>query len=762
MIIRDIVNKTVATISSCDQEPIHIPGSVQPHGVLLAIDESGVIRYCSANVAELFQFPPEQLLQRTLEEIHPALAAIVKEQKSGYDKPKLLEAGGKTWLAAVRRTDSLWLVEMEEAARKETQYDLFEHTSNFALMIERSRSLQELCQRIADQTRTITGYDRVMVYRFDASYNGQVFAESKEEHLPPYLNLHYPHTDIPVQARELYLRMPMRTIVDVHYEPVPLLTTGSFQNEQLDLSDVSLRSVSPIHIQYLKNMGVGATLTISLILGGKLWGLIACHHSSKHHPSYEQRQMALLHGQFLTSQIRVREVAEEYEVNMQVEAHLQQLLNVVPQEGDFALKFQNFSSLLRVTNASGVVILHKGVYYEKGITPSKEKVTTLLKWLSRSITGLQFSTSHLLSYYPGAEAMSQSASGILYHKLGDPEKDAIIWFREELERTIHWAGNPHDAVQKNTRNQLTPRSSFAIYREKVQHHSLEWRVSEINAATRFASTLQNQFHLEYLRHEEAHQRLLNEKLQRANQELANINWITTHDLKEPLRKILLFSSKLIDHDEVEFSQHILSSIERIQGSAKRMQALVDDIITYSLSDDKQSKFIPTDLNQVLQDIFDEYSEEIQGKHLQYEMDELPVLFAVPYQMRQLFANLLGNAVKFAQKGGNTQLEIRCTQVTGDQTDEALLVNDKRYYLIEVKDNGIGFTAEQGKRIFDIFYRLHDRQSYPGTGIGLAICKRIVESHGGLISADGQPGQGAEFRIYLPVVMDQTAVSDEAG
>ncbi|GAA4343992.1 ATP-binding protein [Flaviaesturariibacter amylovorans] len=754
MNLKDISNRDLPNLADCASEPIHIPGSIQPHGVLLALDGSGIIRFCSANCAWAFGAEPSGLLQRPLAEVDATLAAAVNEalgRPDPRDKPFPHTAGGRAWeVFAGPADDGSVLVELE-CCHVPTVNDaeLFDQTRDFIGHIERSRDLQELCGRIAAQVQAITGFDRVMIYRFDPEYNGEVYAESKVADIEPFHGLYYPNTDIPPQARELYLRNLMRAINDVHYEPVPILTAGNGDHASLDLSDALLRSVSPIHIQYLKNMGVGATLTISLVLEGRLWGLIACHHHGPLHLVHRQRQAALMQGHFLTSQIRVRQVAEEYGIYTVVEAHLQQLLNALQQEGDFPSRFRSFSSLMALTHASGVALLHQGQLHEMGLVPGRDRLRALFQWLAQG-KGQQFVTSHLAAHYPDAAKITREASGVLYMRLGDPKKDAIIWFREEFERTIRWAGDPREAVKRSpVTNMLTPRSSFAQYKEQVRGHSREWRYSETNAAARFAGALQNQVHLEYLRAEEASQRLLNEKLVKANNELANINWITTHDLKEPIRKIQVFASKVMGSDEVQLSESLLNALSKIQGSAQRMRQLVDDIMSYSLTDDPAEAHVPTDLNGIIAEVIDAFEDELREKGGRLESTPLPTVPAVPYQMRQLFTNLVGNALKFAKPGLAPEVRIDCSLAAPGTFHLPLLDRAQPYYRIRVQDNGIGFREEQQERIFNIFYRLHDKEAYAGTGIGLAICKRIAENHGGIITARGAEGEGAEFEIYLP-------------
>ncbi|RYD59114.1 MAG: GAF domain-containing protein [Sphingobacteriales bacterium] len=754
MNIVDIVNRDVFQITNCDQEPIHIPGSIQPHGVLLGINiDSRTIKYCSANISQL-GIDPKDALNQPMDNILPDLwgkASVVLDVEN--KRPFRIEIASTIYCVSVHKTVDTAVLELERCeAHIADEHELFDHTRDFVMHIERASTLKTLCQHIASDTRKITGYDRVMIYRFDRDYNGEVYAESKVEDMEPFLGLHYPHTDIPPQARELYLKTLVRVIGDVLYEPVPILTLSDNGGNQLDLSHASLRSVSPIHIQYLKNMGVGASLTISLLQDGRLWGLIACHHRTPKTPTHMQRQFALLQGYFLTSQIKVRQAAEEYHVNVNAEAHLQQLLNKINADEDFEHKFEQFTSLLSVANATGAIILHNGTLYEKGLVPSPEKTLELIKWIESNINSASFSTSNLSKRYPKGADISKCASGIIYHALGKPTKNCIIWFREEVVQTVNWAGKPDTAVQRDpTTKSLTPRNSFDIWSEKVHQHATEWRVSEINAAMRFATSLQNQFHLTYLQREESNLRVLNEKLQKANEELTNINWITSHDLKEPLRKIQIFASRIASKEGQHLSDEIKDHTTRIQKSAKRMQLLLDDILSYSLTGNDAALYSIADLNPIVNEVKEALSDEIEAKRGSIKVHTLPSqVRVVPSQMLQLFTNLISNSIKFAENGNPPDITVSSSEVVGQEVKDAVLPDDVRYHQITVADNGIGFDESHRKRIFDIFYRLHNRDSnYEGTGIGLAICKKIAENHQGAITADSKEGKGATFNIYLP-------------
>ncbi|RYZ79235.1 MAG: GAF domain-containing protein, partial [Proteobacteria bacterium] len=282
MKIKDIVNREIVNLKNCEHEPIHVPGSIQPHGFLLGLKASGEIDFCSANTLEYINRTHDEILGNTFESVfgQEQFDALQNYIKLELQTPLKLELCGDVFLCTIHLSNGIRIIEAEPVPVVETNLSIYDQTSKFLSYMHETHSLKELCQLVTDGTREITGYDRVMVYRFDKDYNGEVFAESCREDIEPFLGLHYPHTDIPSQARELYLQNLLRLIADINYTPVPLYTVDDREHKNLDLSHSILRSTSPIHVQYLQNMGVGATLTISLIHQKKLWGLIACHHYS--------------------------------------------------------------------------------------------------------------------------------------------------------------------------------------------------------------------------------------------------------------------------------------------------------------------------------------------------------------------------------------------------------------------------------------------------------------------------------------------------
>ena len=764
MNITDIVNRDIVSLTNCESEPIHIPGSIQPHGFLLGIAENQVIDFCSANSADYILLSPEMILGKSLSDIFPKaqaddFASNYTKQKIDPAKPYVFTVNDISYNTTVHRDRDTLILELEPFPDGTMDLpNLYTQTRNFVSMMERHSYLPELCQEIAAETKMITGYDRVMIYQFDEEYNGEVIAESRREDLESFERQKYPHTDIPAQARELYIRNPLRMIADISYQPVPLLTLnadGKKDSQSLDLSLSILRSVSPIHVEYLKNMGVKATLTISLLKDGKLWGLIACHHYSPKILPHYTRLSALLQGHFLTSQIAVREVAEEFEVGQTVDQAVRKSLDFLQENENFIEENYNSPALLQIANATGFVIYYSGKIYKNGNVPDDKDLIPLLKFLSEKYPNGDLHTDRLLDVYPDSEKLSQFAAGIIYHSIATDTPDAILWLRMERIETIKWAGNPQKAIVINDDGglRLTPRKSFELWMEEVKNKSSKWRKSELNASSSFAYALQKHVNLRYVKTQENKNRILNEELKIANKELANLNWISTHDLKEPLRKIQIFASKVLDRENPDLSAQVKDSVERMRFAAEKMQMLIEDILTYSQAGSTVKVYEETDLNVVLASVLEELGHEIDEKKALITTDKLPTLSVIPFQIQQLFVNLISNALKFSKAEIRPTLSIEAEVIHNEDLQNKKYKDDVKFDAIYFRDNGIGFEKEYENRIFDIFQRLHAANKYPGSGIGLAICKKIMENHKGWIIADSTLGEGSCFKIYFPQIED---------
>jgi len=756
MNLKNLTNINNLSITNCELEPIHIPGSIQPYGYLLAINKTfNNIEYCSENCLELFNRPLNQILGKPLsdffrkEDTDSFAAYSAKTEEA--EKPFTFTLRNQSYHVTAFSTKENIILEFEPFIQEGFELpDLFFQTKRFAYYTERADNLQMLCQDVAEETRKITGYDRVMIYRFDKDYNGQVFAESRIDTIEPFLGLNYPATDIPLQARDLFLLNRTRMITNVKLTNVPLYALDeNADNRSIDLTLSALRSSSPMHIQYLINMGVGATFTIALINHEKLWGLIACHHYGPKHIPYHVRLAAQLQGIFLSSQIDVRQVADEFDVVKQTEKKMDELHKIMGGSEQSLAEEQTLIQLKNLLNADAVIIAYKENLYKHGALPQSEKLSDLMNWLETSIDKDIFQTSKLTDRYPLALDLGSDIAGVVYLPIGKQTKNGIAWTRQEVEKTVNWGGDPSKPMNTDAENlSLTPRKSFALWKEAVKGQSAEWLKPEINAASVICSYIQHQFHLAEMQEEELRYLTLNERLQKANEELANMNWISTHDLKEPLRKIQMYASIILEKHQADLPQLVITNITRMQSSAARMQKLIDALLSYTKLINEEKKFEEIDLNAIIREIQTDLKDNIEDKGGSLEWGNLPVVKGVTFLIKQLFENLINNSLKFTQEERSPLITVSSHLIDEKMMKDHWPSSKSNYYKITVADNGVGFDPAYKMDLFKMFQRFHGQQ-YIGSGIGLSICQKIAELHDGFIDADGEEGKGAAFHVYLP-------------
>ncbi len=361
--------------------------------------------------------------------------------------------------------------------------------------ISEASSIGTLTDGVVRELRDVVGYDRVMVYRFDPDGHGKIIAEARDPRLEPLLGHRYPATDIPQRARELYLRTRVRVLVDVHYEPsvlVPHLLSGKAAGPagELDMSLCSLRSMSPLHLQYLKNMGVTATLVISLVREGKLWGLIACHHSKPRNLRYAVRAACELLGEALSTRIAAIENYARAQVAIQVRRLEQRLVEATSTEGDWRLAlFRNPRTLLQPLEATGAVLFHDGEVLTCGEVPSTPELRALRGWIEEQGADGPFSTSSIGKASLALASLTPTASGVLAVKLSATQPDYLVWLRKEQLQSYTWAGDPSKPIIDNDPLKLSPRRSFAAWSEIVRGTSAPWTPGELALASAFGDAL---------------------------------------------------------------------------------------------------------------------------------------------------------------------------------------------------------------------------------------------------------------------------------
>ncbi|KAA1249458.1 SpoIIE family protein phosphatase [Mycobacterium simiae] len=493
---------TPIDLDNCDREPIHIPGSIQPRGVLAVVRERDFeVRQVSANIADQLGRSVDAVLNRHLSVLIGAdQAARVEQAASSFSDPAhhirldcAIEVRGEpcAFDAILSRASAgVLLVEFESASdvRPFSLPNPYQEVRSSLEELNRATTLTELYETAVRAVRDLTGFDRVMVYRYDEDYNGEVVAESKRADLNSFLGLHYPASDIPAQARALYEKNWLRLISDVDYTPAPLVpAVDSATGTPLDLTYATLRSVSPIHIEYLRNMGVRASMSISLLRHDRLWGLIACHHhAGPHLPSVATRTAAELLGSTLSLRFVDRLEDDQLRKRLAAQAVLAKLTVAMLDDGEpLAAALLGASHLLDLVPADGVVVNVQGDYRVRGSVPSPQVVSAVAAW-ARGAAEEIASTECLSRELPELDLDPQLAAGVLMLNL--PDGQYAGWFRREVLRSVDWGGDPHNkaiAVREGSAGnqiRMSPRKSFDRWREIVRHRSHPWTPSNTECA----------------------------------------------------------------------------------------------------------------------------------------------------------------------------------------------------------------------------------------------------------------------------------------
>ena len=486
-----------ADLSNCERELIHLAGSVQPHGLLLVVEGDGsCVRQCSENAPHLFwgsaSTPllglPLSALQGDLQaQVLSAAATLAGEEPVTVQCCTHHQGRTLHWEGALHRLASgLLVLELEPrpvphiATVEPTGEQLLGMLSAAVQRFSNAANMGVLADAAAQCFRDLIGHDRVMVYKFDADGHGKIVAEARDPRLDSLLGHHYPATDIPQRARSLYLRNRVRVLVDVHYQPSPLLPPTLPDGSELDMSMCYLRSMSPLHLQYLKNMGVTATVVVSLVREGRLWGLIAAHHYSPRNICRAVRAACDLLAEVVSTRIAAIENYAHAQVAVMVRRLEQRLIEATSTEGDWRMAlFRNPDTLLQPLEATGAVLFVDGEILTTGDVPSTPELRALLHWVDEQATDTLFSCSSVGQAHAALDSLTPTASGVLAIKLSAARPDYLMWVRREQLHSVTWAGDPSKPMVANNPLELSPRSSFAAWSEIVRGTALPWTSAEL-------------------------------------------------------------------------------------------------------------------------------------------------------------------------------------------------------------------------------------------------------------------------------------------
>lgn len=731
-------------IDNCAREPIRTPGSIQPQGFLLVVEETTMsILQASENVAEWLGVDAQSLIGSSFDALIKHGSAFV-DQLSELDEDQLqaFHVGDTSVLKGsnvgmplammLHRNDGVLIAEFEPASDATVAHGrLYPMVRSFINQMREDESIDQLCQRAVGFIKRITGYGRVNAYRFDESGNGLVNAELADDGFDRYLGLCFPASDIPQQARELYCANRIRIISDVNYEPSPLVPAENPKTGRaLDLSHATLRSVSPVHLHYMRNMGTGASMSISIVIDGKLWGLISCHNTESRAVSFQSRTACELLGRVLSLQLETKVAHSRSQKMLSLRKQIVQMLAAMADHDSVFKGIRSAQDIfLDFVGASGAAVVSDTECDLYGLTPNENQVRALTRWLDQRDGSLVFSSDNVSRDIPHLPGIAKSVGGVLAVSISQLHSSYIVWFKPEQVHIMNWAGKPNKVVSDE--GKLSPRQSFAMWQETVEGFSTRWDDSEIEGVSELRQAVLGIV----LRKAEELAQMASE-LKQSNKELEAFSYSVSHDLRAPLRHIAGYAELLGDMEVGNLTERGQRFLDTIGESAKFAGTLVDNLLSFSQMGRSAMRLSEVNLSAMIESIKREMKPEYENRTIEWKVSELPVIIADPAFLHLALRNLVSNAIKYTRNEPVAVIQIEAVSTTDHVT-------------VSIKDNGVGFDMKYAEKLFGVFQRLHRMDEFEGTGIGLANVRRIVERHGGTVHAQGRLKEGATFSFSLP-------------
>lgn len=718
----------------CHEEPIHIPGYIQSFGYLIGIDaESHSITFFSKNIEDIFNIGNKEILfDKKITDFPESFNSIIesdiynslnrftqRENETYFDKIFIRD---KEYHFSVFRSKAYIFLEFEEVLenphkRISNKYDSFYIVDN----------AQEIWEQLLNTLSRIVNYDRMMVYKFMMDGSGKVIAERRGEDMESYLGLHYPESDIPRQARELYFKKRKRIFSNVYAETVPLL---SKRQEDIDLTYATSRGMSPIHGQYVKNSGASSSFSVSIIIDDHLWGLVTCQNSEPKHIDLEDRVQA---GIFTA-------LASNAYSSFKSKNELNYRLELNEKSSELKKEFLKYNSLLDslienkteikdLPEADGLAIVSDETLVTEGNTPSRKAIGRIIQWAHENTEDNIYMSRNFLRNYGEELELDTNSAGIVIYFIERSKNNLLIWFRKEFDEHINWAGKPEKKIEVFSQNGeerqiVSPRTSFQIFTENIKGNSKRWNSRNIAALQSIRDLILETSHKNYNTIKR-----LNDELKKVNEELDSFSYTISHDLGTPLTVMKLNAQMLLNSltDGSEKSKNKINSIiEEIDNMAEMMHDVLQ--LSRAKHSEIQLENLPT--VNTIQKISENAKITYNSPKSEIIIKECPDVLADKTMMHQVFLNIINNAVKYSSHKEQPKIEI-----------EGFEAGDKIIY--RIKDNGIGIPEEEKHKMFKIFNRMDNAKKFKGNGVGLSIVHRIMNRIGGNVEYESSE-EGTSF------------------
>lgn len=711
---------------NCDQEAIHICGEVQEYGFLIGVQDSKITFY-SQNILDLF--PLNNILGQDIHAFFHQLGIDIN-WKNYSDNQELaiqhISYNNQEYTLSIHTQNGFTFFEIEivfPGHKINKEY--------FAVQsILRNMDSKDIWKLLLKEIQAIIDFDRVMIYQFLYDGSGQVIEELVKTNLESYLDLHYPESDIPAQARAMYLKNPVRITSHVSGTTSPIV--GIIPKENIDLTYSVTRASSPVHRQYLKNAHVESSFSTSIIVNGELWGLVACQNAAPKHLDLQSRLLAetltRASANAYASQKSLKTLKEYQKINLNNISLRQNLLS----EEDFGKSLKkNIRDIMDSCAADGMIIRINNEILTCGKVPNDNDIEKIIDWSKQHNSDFEENTFASNSFCQTKDLdldNPDKSCGIIISILGNNTSDMLIWLRKEQGHKIKWAGKPEKSAISEIRNgveiiKFSPRKSFEVWKEYVKGTSLPWKIKEIESAKWITSVILKASHTK------SSQILdLNNQLKELNQELDSFSHSISHDLNTPLTVIKLnaqLAKRLPDPEKVQ------TTLDNIIAQVDTMSEMIRNVLELSRIKKSEIELKKIEVDSLIEKLAEDSKISFNCPKTEIIIENTPEVLGDKTMVYQVFINVIGNAVKYSSKSKKPLVKI-----VGKVYDDAVTYS--------ITDNGIGIDQKESKKMFKIFSRMNNAKEFKGNGVGLSIVHHLMEKMGGKISYESESGKGTTF------------------
>ena len=717
----------------CHEEEIHIPGHIQSYGYLIGLDaETKTIKFYSQNIATLFQIEgdifgaeieslPQSFSQIAESELYQNLEKFTQKEND-YFVDKIIVNGIPHHFLIYKFSGNIFL-EFERFIDNNSQkvYLSNKYANPSSLL-----SSEEIWKNLARLIYDVVGYDRIMVYRFLEDGTGKVIAEHINPGLESYMNLHYPESDIPRQARALYLKKRERIFSDVYSEMVPIF---SKTDEKIDLTYSSVRAMSPIHGQYLKNTGVASSFSTSIIIDNQLWGLVTCQNVEAKHIDLTNRIRAevftaLAANSYMSfkSQQKIDDINE---FNNKTRFLREQFLKHNTLKDSL---FENIEVLKNMVESDGLAIIMGNGLKTFGTVPAENAIRKIGEWMQSQPEKMFYSNSFLKDFKEQFD-VDQNAAGVFIANLDSLKTQMLIWFRKEYTEHINWAGyeekKPETVNHYGTEKiMISPRKSFEIFSEDINGKSKHWQDKNIIAVEKLIPVI-----LETSINQSSKIVELNDQLKKLNEELDSFSHTISHDLGTPLT-VMKLNAQLLERTQKE-NPDVQKKVKKIIEEINGMEVMMRNVLDLSRAKTSEIHLENMETLSLIDKIMYDAKFTLQAESTEVIKGDCPNVLADKTMLKQVLQNVIGNAIKYSSKSESPKVEIH-----GEVSGESVIY--------KIKDNGIGIADKNNEKMFKIFSRMENAKSFQGNGVGLSIVYRLMKRLGGNISFESKVNEGTTF------------------